>query len=364
MSQGINAALRGVRHNIRDEIRSLHLEGWVPQKTNGGHIRLQHPSTDIPVFCSSTPSDPNAHLFLRRDCRNALAGTTRLPAPVAPVSEEELRQIMRARKAADKPAPGPSRRRASRQGPNPSRLPESVELTTAIPDAEEGRSITPSPDIPVPETGPSAPVTADPAPERTPTLKVDPKAKKEKRNMNAMTRPENRDSEAVSPSLKGLGADPSPVKSAAPPRRQPEVADRAPQALDPNAVEYGMQLGLRVASGELKLLRITPDMVGKILLFTQEPIVIGEVSAAAAPVAKTGIIRRNVKYDEMILAFIKEMGGKEVPVSLIGEHMAGEGAYKPRSAQSGVRQRLERLAMDGRVLYRAAPGEPCASLID
>lgn len=335
MAQSIHETLKGVRQNMRDEIKALSLEGWVPSRTNGGHIKLQHPDTETPVFCSSTPGDKKTHLYLRKDCRNALMGTTRFTPQSAPVSEETLRSIMRSRKAADRPAP--------RRG---SRPPPPVELVQDDTPVSEP--------VPAPLEAPvEAPLEATEPPETPPEPTPKPKPQKEKRKMNMMTPPEARQADPVSE---------PPVRK---PRATtlPDAEPKAPQAQGTGPVEYGIQLGLRIASGELKLLKITPDMVGQSLLFAQDPIVVGDLGAPAAPVAKSGVIRRNVKFDEMILAFIKEMGGRDVPLSLIGEHMVGEGVYKPRSAQSGVRQRIERLATEGRVGYRAAPGEPCASLI-
>jgi len=82
---------------FRDELLSLVKEGWSVDKGNGGHLRLTHPKTPMPVFASFTPSDPKVGLYLRRDCKNALKknslSTVRMPE--SQNSDQHIEDILR-----------------------------------------------------------------------------------------------------------------------------------------------------------------------------------------------------------------------------------------------------------------------------
>lgn len=101
----VNLAVKGVRPDMKDAIKAMSEEGWVPSKTSGGHIKLEHPHTSTPVFCSSTPSDKWSHRYLRRDCRNALMSGSSMIAPPPPLTEEEVLKALRAQKTRGRKKP-------------------------------------------------------------------------------------------------------------------------------------------------------------------------------------------------------------------------------------------------------------------
>lgn len=328
MATGLHAVLKGVQPDLRDTIRGLCGEGWSASRTNGGHIRLNHPQAEKPVFTSSTPSDFRTPQNLLRDCRSALLGSTRCAGAVAPaLSGEEAEEVLRAHKA-----------RVRRQG-RPHRPP--LPVTPQKPVRRE------RPALSVP--GPDLPISLEPPPAPTQTL-LEP----EEEPMNMMT-----SLEAEAP------VRPAPTRTRAP-RAREVPATQTPGGLDQGSVEFGIRLGLRIARGELTAIRITPEMVGKSLLL--EPGAGLQLYALDEPEtsadAKKPAFRKNARISDAILAFLGELRGEEVPIGMIADHLVETGHYKPRSARPGVRARLELLEAEGRVRLRTGAGEPVATLAE
>lgn len=340
---------------MRDEIKALSLEGWVPSKTNGGHIKLQHPDTEIPVFCSSTPGDKKTHLYLRKDCRNALMGTTRFAPQAAPVSEEELRNIMKSRKDADKPPSARKGRHVSPPRRDADRNRKTPELRPTPPQVATPPQITPeAPPEPVVTQADPVLVTATPPEPKTPAKSLaKPNTQKEMRKMNMMTPLEDLGTEAVTPP----SAEHKPALAA--------MKAPAHEAHDPRAIEYGIQLGLRLARGELTPLVITAEMVGQTLLFEKAPYLIGQALTLADPgQTVTGpSYRKNSVIDDTIMELLNLYPGQEVTLGMIAEETVTREQYKNiDSARASLRKRLERLDKEGIIIYRNKPGEPHARL--
>lgn len=328
MATGLHAVLKGVQPDLRDTIKGLCGEGWSASRTNGGHIRLNHPRAEKPVFTSSTPSDFRTPQNLLRDCRSALLGSTRCVGEVAPaLSGEEAEAVLKAHKA-----------RVRRQV-RPHRPP--------LPAAPQ-RSVRPE------RLAPAIPGPVEPAATETPPTQPQPVLKPEEAPMNMMT-----SLEAEAP------VRPVPTRTRAP--RAPEVPAAEPKGgLDQGSVEFGIRLGLRIARGELTAIRITPDMVGKTLLLEAGAgLQLYALDEAEAPSdAKKPAFRKNARISEAILAFLGELRGEEVPIGMIADHLVEAGHYKPRSARPGVRARLELLEAEGRVRLRTGAGEPVATLAE
>lgn len=219
-----------------------------------------------------------------------------------------------------------------------------------------------------------------PAPLMPPKAAADPQDHPEPRTETAqmnmiadVTRAEPAPVKAPEPMKPSAAAKPAAAKKPRPAIKgaatRPEPAPVAPPApaeglsVASDEVALGIRIGKRLASGELKQVEITPDMVGKTLILGA-----GEVywldadPEAAAPVAKRGGYRKNERFNVAILAFLEELKGEEVPVSMIADHMAEKGFYKTRSARQGVLRRLAQLRDDGRVTFLEGQGEPCATL--
>lgn len=130
-----------------------------------------------------------------------------------------------------------------------------------------------------------------------------------------------------------------------------------------DAFSKGVQVGVRIANGELMQIEITPEMVGKTLILERGEVFWVDGSGSDVPAcAKKKHHRRNAAFSDAIVAFLNELKGEEVPVSMIADHMVENGFYKPRSARGGVSKRLEQLAEEGHVLYRKGPGEHVARI--
>jgi predicted RNA binding protein YcfA (HicA-like mRNA interferase family) len=370
MSQSINAALKGIRPNMRDEIRALHAEGWVPSKTNGGHIKLQHPNTEIPVFCSSTPGDKKTHLYLRKDCRNALLGTTRIVPQAPSISDEEARRIMRSRKSSKRLS---SAKRSLKNpvlkdqadfvkndhdlrvepDPQPVRIEISAEVSSEPVETNLPRGSDPEP-LEIGTEGMSAQGPETPKPETRKPASRKPKPKKDTLKMNMM----------ITPRTELDATPPVPVSMTVPAARA-KPAKAAPHAHDPRSIEYGIQLGLRIARGELTALVITADMVGQKLLFEQAPYVVGDISTASGSeaTAQAPSFRKNTGINDTIMELLNLYPGQEVTLAMIAQETVIREHYKNiDSARASLRKRLERLQDEGIILYRHKPGEPCAWL--
>ena len=85
--------------SARDLLRLASRDVWSATRTNGGHIRLDHPEATMPVFTAATPSCP-------RTLQNTMAQMKRVlpPEPKEPVVERPRRR----------PKPKPAKRQIDR----------------------------------------------------------------------------------------------------------------------------------------------------------------------------------------------------------------------------------------------------------
>jgi hypothetical protein len=301
-------------------------------------------------------------------------GTTRLVPQTLTITDEEARNIMRSRKIA-------KRRGAARKGVNiivPKDQAEFAKNDQATPVTEEALPI----QLEISGEGASEPVeasvvrasTSEPVKLETEmllsqgleaqspeTLKPEtpkpasrkPKPKKDTLKMNMMTPRQDMDA-----------TTPVPV-SVTVPNASAKPAQAAPHSHDPRSIEYGIQLGLRIARGELTPLVITAEMVGQTLLFEQAPYVIGDLSTGSISedTVSAPSFRKNTGIDETIMELLNLYPGQEVTLSMIAQETVIREQYKNiGSARASLRKRLERLQAEGIILYRHKPGEPCAWL--
>lgn len=354
MAAGINGVLKGVQGDLKSTIMALSQEGWTPSKTNGGHIRLDHPDAVKPVFTASTPSDFRTPDNLRRDCRGALRSDQAFQKDA--ISEEEAMMSLKRHKAKQKSrkrmtgivdtvgkrvvdgiiqdAVAPAQHRFERKTPPPQARRTKPRRTPATPAPSKENT--------------EMKMTADIKPAEGPVAAVAP-AVEQATPVQQKTETATRDEVATAPKKK--------VPAAA------QTSHAVPQP-GSDAFIKGVQVGIRIANGELMQIEITPDMVGKTLILERGEVfwLDGSGSVAPAP-AKKKERRRNAAFSDAIVAFLDELKGEEVPVSMIADHMVENGFYKPRSARGGVSKRLEQLAEEGRVLYRKGPGEHVAKVV-
>lgn len=86
--------------DYRQALEGLLSKGWSVKKTNGNHLRLEHPEARHPVFASSTPNlSPRSIKNMEAECRRALR-----PAPVeAPVVRKHVEETQMPRRKTRKP---------------------------------------------------------------------------------------------------------------------------------------------------------------------------------------------------------------------------------------------------------------------
>lgn len=177
---------------------------------------------------------------------------------------------------------------------------------------------------------------------------------------------------AVLPTVEQAEVTPQKTETATPnevataPKKKPLTAVQAPLAdshTGSDAFSRGIQVGIRIANGELMRIEITPDMVGKTLIMEQGEVLWIDGSTPDYEAAKKKGRRRNAAFSDAIIAFLEDLREEEVPINMIADHMVESGFYKPRSARGGVSKRLKQLAEEGRVIYRTGPGEHVARIM-
>lgn len=255
MMANARSVLRGVTcKDTRDTLEELVDQGWKPEHSRGGHIRLTHEDAAHPIISAKTPSTARGRLNLKADARraiklgrNEILSTTLLHSAIPPLepanletlpaapSERMKKRWSKERRAAErakheiilpvsatpplalasKLTPGLGQFGTSRAtGPSNATKPAAAKVTAA-PEVAPAASV---------ETKTAAPVTA---------ASADPKPKRKAPKVTAATRP---------------------------------VPEAAGQGAVPVIGADVMALAMRLLSGELQSFEITSDMVGMTLL--------------------------------------------------------------------------------------------------
>lgn len=339
MAACLNSVLRGVQPDLRDTILRLNGEGWSPSKTNGGHIRLMHPLAEKPVFTSTTPSDIRTPKNLIRDCKRTLLSSAVCAVASSPeMSGERAEEVLRTRK---RHGPGLSRFGAVGMETAPQRVADQI-----VADHAKNESVQHVDQSPPEELDQIAPLE---------TLNdTKPVHMEEKPEMNMMT------SSDTDPA-RSMPIQSMPIQSTRAPTPPASPVPPFGVMLDQRAVEIGMRLAL----GELTRLVITAEMVGQTLLFEQAPFLIGTVPAPSefSGHLKKPAYRKNNGIHETVMELINLYPGQEVTLIMIAEETVARGQYKNvDSARASLRKRLEALEAEGVAIYRRGPGEPSVRL--
>lgn len=97
MSRGVLAGLGS--KDYKQAVEGLMSQGWSVEKTNGNHLRLEHPDASQPVFASCTPNlSPRSIKNMEAQCKRALRPAQVLPAPAVQKQEETIDMTSRSRK--------------------------------------------------------------------------------------------------------------------------------------------------------------------------------------------------------------------------------------------------------------------------
>lgn len=238
---GSHGILRGVTsRDLRDTLRTLEGEGWELSRTGGGHIKLVHEEAEKPIFSSMTPSDFRAPKNLVSECgaalREAKMRRNRAFQPIGLHAGDASPLAM----AAGLP---PLRKNKPRW--DNARKQEREDMFDAQLTSAAQEPV--APEFPAP-----APVAAD---VQAPAL---PAAK------------------AKAPAVKAPRT--APKSGIAP--RQTVTGGNGVETVDlPAGV---LDLALRIARGEVSVLRVTADMVGSMILH-EGPVTIVRETGLQAP---------------------------------------------------------------------------------
>ncbi|WP_411839607.1 hypothetical protein [Paracoccus sp. ME4] len=364
MSQG-RAVLKAITNrDYRKQVETLLDAGWSASRTGKNHFRLSHPLAHRDVITSGTPSDHRAAENLKSQCRRALqmpAGDMALVQPFAcaqmpkiveearahrkPRWNDDDRMSRKARRenvvAAPATAPGCFPIRAER--PELSNLDDKVR-EAILAEAFAREAATQS--VPVEHSGHD--------------IANNDNGFKENEDMPKLIT--NAASKTAAPILSlvtdaaGAATEPAAVNT-------PEVPAGALPRLDADLLAVAM----RVLSGELRGIAITPDMVGKTLVLGAEAwIVDGTIPTMRAPIAaeaRTGADRSHgastapaFSSDEPAMLALREaletFKGTWLRLSDILSLIPKADDATERSHKENARRRLNHLTAIGQVVRK------------
>jgi hypothetical protein len=353
---------RGVLANLQDE-------GWRIRKTNGGHLKLTHPDAAGPVFGAFTPSDRRASLNLISDCNTAIRqqprNEMRAESEISPKQcEDILRKNKQRRRRKDRsPFEQQTLKKPAAQPIEASQFFKPTAATaTAIPP-----QAMPQFDA-IPEKGSTA--KKAPRPVHTVKAKSKPAAKaaQPSKPVEETVAPEEKDTTPMS-TANATVQPAAPVTNVTPlPQKAAPQAAPAPAATKPAGVETVsadvLALAMKIASGEMQSLEITPEMVGQTMFFDGRLI----MTDGAAPVAPAKMVAKNTATtrgasgldarDSKLLSTLKEMGPDFVTLTDLTQLVWEELDFMSfASARASIVTRLRKLAKAGHVDEGAAEGK-------
>lgn len=277
------AVLRGVTcKDTRDTLEELVDQGWKPEHSRGGHIKLTHEDAAHPIISAKTPSTSRGRLNLKSEAkraikmgRNDILSTTLLHSAIPPIEPANLEGFPVAPSVRMKKRWSKERRaaeRASQEIVLPVYATRPVELASTLPSAL-GRIVAPA-KTPQKKTAPTAPVEETAPAVAAEAVVVDAVAVEP----NAGKDPaKNRKYTTAAKSKTKVARVAAP--SAAAPVEAPAATDDVP-VIGADVLAIAM----RILSGDLRTVRITADMVGKTLIHEGEVhLVEGVLPAMVAP---------------------------------------------------------------------------------
>lgn len=246
--------LRGVScRDTRDVLEQLVEEGWTPEHSRGGHIRLTHADAAHPIISAKTPSTARGRLNLKSEARRAIKlgrndilSTTLLHSAIPPLEPANIEGFPAAPSERMKKRWSKDRRAAERAKQEiilpvyPSRP---LELTSKLPSALD-QMVT---------SGKTAMSVA-----AKPTANADTVRNAAK--IDAPVEPKAPAKTAKAPVLAKPKPKAIPVTSPAP------ATPIAGQGGIPVIGADILAMAMRLLSGDLQSFEITPDMVGKTLV--------------------------------------------------------------------------------------------------
>jgi predicted RNA binding protein YcfA (HicA-like mRNA interferase family) len=299
----VSPVLRGIScADYRATLTQLEGAGWSISKTNGGHLKFEHPKASKAIFGPCSPSDHRSRHNVIRKCNIAIEEGSRAekvfgPAPKqAELSEREFTSILKSSKRMRKTnrhkhVPTPNHFLSEGVSENAASTPKRKLGTLALPATKhQSRAVSEIATSPMQAVAKKLNITS--AANQKPPI---PKAKASP-TLPAKSYKDNKTMLATVPSTPTLSPTPAPTQPVAPthmPVPATPPVSRKPDPLKADAAAIPkisadiLALAMKIASGEMKQVEITADMLGQTLYFDGQIALSGAgvVKAATTPAA-------------------------------------------------------------------------------
>lgn len=375
MSRG-RAVLKAITNrDYRRQIECLLEDGWSASRTGKNHFRLSHPLAHQDVITSGTPSDFRATENLKSQCRRALLPPAGDIIPTQPIAIVQMPRIVEDACSRRKPRWNDAdhqSRKARREVVTkaPAAAPGCFPIRARKPDLSNMNDKVHMAILAEADARKSAPSTK---PIRKPDSDI---AKNDEtiKDYSAMSETsQNSDTQAVAPVLSLVTNAPAPATSGVPPVGAAQVS--ALPRLDADL----LAVAIRVLSGELRGIAITPDMVGKTLVLGAEAwIVDGAIPSMRAPAAPSlhpDADRPRTETtpapgfpdDEPAMLALREaldtFKGSWLPLSDIMSLIPKSEGANDRAHKENIRRRLNHLTAIGHISRKQSGSSPRSPIL-
>ncbi|MFG6572097.1 hypothetical protein ACGYLO_10870 [Sulfitobacter sp. 1A13353] len=288
----VSPVLRGIScSDYRATLADLEEDGWSISKTNGGHLKLEHPKASKAIFGPCSPSDYRSRHNVVRKCNIAIGEAAREekvfgPAPKQKeLSDREFTSILKSSKKMRKTnrhkhVPTPSHFLTDAASPADPATPKRKLGTLALPASKQ--AVKASAEIA------SSPMQAV-AKKLNITSATNQKAPPQK-NKSAPTLSNDKDKD-TNTMLASVSPTPAPAQPQAPahtstPAPQPVSRKPDPRQAGSTAIPSisadVLALAMKITSGEMMQVEVTADMVGQTLYYDGQIVLSGAVTSKPA----------------------------------------------------------------------------------
>lgn len=374
MSRG-RAVLKAITNrDYRRQIECLLEDGWSASRTGKNHFRLSHPLAHQDVITSGTPSDFRATENLKSQCRRALLPPAGDIIPTQPIAIVQMPKVVEDACSRRKPRWNDADRKSRKARQDVTKAPATAAgcfpIRNSKPDLlnmndKVHRAILAEAD--------ARKAGASEQSGRKPDEDI---AKNDEtiKECTAMSETsQNSDTQAVAPVLSLVTNAPAPATSGVPPVGAAQVS--ALPRLDADL----LAVAIRVLSGELRGIAITPDMVGKTLVLGAEAwIVDGAIPSMRAPAAPSlhpDADRPRTETtpapgfpdDEPAMLALREaldtFKGSWLPLSDIMSLIPKSEGANDRAHKENIRRRLNHLTAIGHISRKQSGSSPRSPIL-
>jgi len=331
--------LRGVTcADYRSTLANLQAEGWLLERTAGGHIKLTHKEASTCVFGSSTPSDHLSRKNLISQCRRALRSPGEKGSGDAPekvLDEADFQDILRRKKMSRKK----NRKKSQRHGGAPRIESRTQPAPLLVQSEAPGKGAT-SFTVPARTSDTAIPLTATPKGDAAPAPKT--------------AKPAARKPAASAATPKKIRKPKTQTKDTEMPEMdKPDMEKDAQEAVAKNVMSLPegvgtittdiLNMALRIANGEMQKIVVTPEMVGQ-TIYVESAIILSDDQPSAAPAPAQRAARHTTPFEDRILDLLAEFSPDGLELSDMVDLLMEERGFKNQnSARTSIRRRLKAL---------------------